>query len=418
MPVMVDASRRGHVIGIASVLVALVAVAFSFALPSLRGDRPTAIDPRLSPFEAATKVLGDQARALLAGDEDGWLAPVDPSQPELRATYRAMFESLRSLDVVQFAYRPLLLSAETAPALSIDGKIGYCFTECSLSGGGGIDPPDAHQRLTVRRIDGRPLITDMVQYQQEDRLAPAPWEAGPLVFKRGARVTVAAPASEAGHLDKVLAIAEEGAKTADRFAALMGNEQRRYRIYLADEAGWQDWYGGLAGAGVAYTRPLPGSGADIVLRIDEIGDDPEWLPFTVRSQLGRVVTLGQQLGSGENDWLSNGLADWIGSWPAPAATGPWAPDVRDALHSAHPPRTIAQPPLTSGTSADVRASLGFGQFAADCLAKQYGETALFAFAKGLLQEQTGVENASQAAFHKPFAQVDKGCLTWIRQQAG
>jgi hypothetical protein len=418
MPVMVDPPRRrGHAIGIAIVVVAVVVVAFSFALPSVRGDRRPEIDPRLSPFEAATKMLGDQARALLAGDEDGWLAPVDPGQPELRTTYRSMFESLRALDVVQFSYRPLLLSAETDPALSIDGKIAYCFAECSLAGGGGVDPADAHQRLTVKRIGGRPLITDMVQYQQEDNLAPAPWESGPLVFQRGARVTVAAPRGEAGYLDKVLTIAEQGAETADRFAGLMGNPQRRYRVYLADESGWQNWYGGLAGAGIAYTRPLPGSGADIVLRIDEIGDDQDWLPFTLRSQIGRVVTLGQQLGSGENDWLTDGLANWIGWWPRPAGTGPWAPDVRSALHGAHPPKTIAQPSLNSGAPAGkVRASFGLGQFAADCMAKQYGEPALFAFAKGLLQEQTGAENAAQAAFHKPFAQVDQGCMTWIRQQ--
>lgn len=409
--------RRGHLIGSVIVVLALLAVAISFVLPGRRDPGP--VDSSTdSPFESASKMLGNQARALLAGDEKGWLAAVDPGQPELITTYRSMYASLRALDIVEFAYRPLLLGSESDPALSIDGKIAYCFTECSLTGGGGIDPPDAHQRLTVKRIDGRSRITDMVQYQQEDHLAPAPWETGPLLFQRGARVTVAASPSAAGHLDQVLSIAEQAAKTADRFAGEIGNPQRRYRVYLADETAWSNWYRGSAD-GIAYTMPLPGSGADIVLRVSRLDDDPQWLAFTVRSQLGRVVTLGQQLGGGENDWLADGLSDWIGWWPQPASSGPWLTDVRTALHGTHPPTTIAPPQLAaSASAADVRAYFGLGQFAVDCMARQYGETALFAFAKAVLQEQTGVPNASLAAFHKPFAQVDKGCLTWIRQQAG
>jgi hypothetical protein len=423
MPVMTD--RRGHLIGGAIVVLALIVVAGGFARPSSRADRPAEPAAPGSPFETAISMLGDQAGALIAGDRKGWLAAVDPSQPELVSTYRSMFDSLRALDITQFRYHPMLLGSETDPALSIDGKITYCFTDCSVSGG--IDPPDAHQHLTVRRIGGRQLITDMVQYQQDDHLAPAPWETGPLVFKQGARVTVAAAPSEAGYLDNVLSIAEHGAAAADRFATAVGNQQPRYRVFLADDTSWKNWYGGSTDAGAAYTMPLPGSGADVVLHIDKIGNDREWLPFTVRSQLGRVVAQGRELSptpysapsAGENDWLTDGIGNWIGWSPQPARSGPWAPDVRTMLHSAHPPTTMVQPSIYNGApEARVRTFFGLGQFAAECLATQYGEPAFFAFAKDVLQERLGADNASTAAFHKPFAQVDKGCMAWIRQQAG
>jgi hypothetical protein len=105
MPVMID--RRGHVMGIAGVVVGLTAVAFAFALPSLRGSSkpvPAAAgDPNDTPFVAAAKMLDAQARALLAGDEKSWLAPVDPSRPQLRASYQARYESLRALDIVKFS---------------------------------------------------------------------------------------------------------------------------------------------------------------------------------------------------------------------------------------------------------------------------------------------------------------------------
>jgi hypothetical protein len=419
MPGMKD--RRGHLIGSACVAVALVAVALAVVVPRLRGDhRPAAAGtarPGESPFDTASRMLGDQARALLAGDETGWLAPIDPSRSELVVTYRSMYASLRALEVTDFAYRPSLLSDANNPALSIDGNVGYCFADCSHASS--VDRPDAHQRLTVKRIDGRLRITDMAQYQQDDRLAPAPWEAGPLVVKRGARVTVAAPRSEAAHVDQVLSIAERAASTTDRFAGYVGNPQRRYRIYLADDAGWANWYGGSSGDGVAYTMPLPGNGADIVLRIEQIGNDQQWLPFTVRSQLGRVVTLEQKRsGYGENDWLSDGVGDWIGWWPNPARSGPWLADVRKALRGAHPPTTIALPPLDAGASpAEVRAFFGLGQFAVDCLARKYGEPALFAFVKAVLIARTSTLDASRQAFHTPFEQVDNACVTWIRQQA-
>jgi hypothetical protein len=67
---------------------------------------------------AARKMLDAQARALLAGDENSWLAPVDPGRPELRASYRAMYESLRALDIVQLSYQPLLLSSEASTSPS------------------------------------------------------------------------------------------------------------------------------------------------------------------------------------------------------------------------------------------------------------------------------------------------------------
>src|ERR1700749_860890 len=101
MPVMID--KRGHLIGIASVVVALAAVTLSATLPGLRGDQGHSkepgftVEPGDSPFTAATKMLDAQARALIAGDEDGWMASVDSSQPDLRSTYRSMYESLRKL---------------------------------------------------------------------------------------------------------------------------------------------------------------------------------------------------------------------------------------------------------------------------------------------------------------------------------
>jgi hypothetical protein len=373
--------------------------------------------PGAGPFADASRMLRGQARALLAGDEAGWLAPIDPSHPELRRQYTQMFQSLRALDVTQFSYRPELLTDPGTPVMSIAGNITYCLTQCTS---GRLEPPDANQQLTVEQVGGRPMITAMVQPQQQDLEVPTPWESGPLVFRQGDRVTVAAPPNEAGYLDNMLTIAERSAEITDRFAGYLGNRPGRYRVYLADEPGYASWYGGKSGdGGVAYMMPLAASGADVVVRIDKIGGDRSYLPYTVRSQLARVVTLSGVTDYGEDDWLVEGVGEYIAWWPNPARSGQWTQNVRAALRSAHPPTTIAQPPLAANATVEqVRAFFGYGQLAADCMAKSYGEPALFAFVKAALQQRTGLDAAARQAFKKPFADVDRGCVGWIKQQVG
>jgi hypothetical protein len=370
--------------------------------------------PRPTLFQRATDMLNAQAHALETGDEKGWTAAVDPSRPALRAKYRMMFRSLRALGITKFAYRPEPLSDPDGPALTVDGNISYCFNTCSSTGLGDLDAPDAHQQLTIERSGGRQVITDLVL--QGDH---APWEDGPLVVRRGSRATVAAPASEAKNLDRVLGIAERAARLNDRFAVYLHNPQTRYRVYLADERAWDTWYGGLAGENaVGYALPISDGDVDVVIRMAQVGDDRDFLPVTIRHEMGHVITLGRT-DSLANRWLAEGIAEWIGWWPNPARTGPRLPSVRSVLFSSAAPATIALPPLDENASSRVvDAFYGLGQLAVDCLARTYGQAALFDFVKGVMQEGSRLDDASRRAFNRPFPVVDRACVSWIRDQTG
>jgi hypothetical protein len=370
---------------------------------------------RPSLFDRASLMLQDQAHALLTGDEKAW---TDAVAPALRPRYRQMFRSLRGLGVTQFAYRPEPLSDPSDTVLSVDANIAYCFSTCSLNGS--LDPPDAHQRLTIERSGGRQIITDMVPLSQEDSLEHAPWEDGPLVIRRGARVTVAGPVSEAKNLDRVLSIAERSATLNDRFAGYLGTPQTRYRVYLADDRAWNTWYGGLAGENaIGYAMPLNGYGVDVVLRMSQIGDDRDWLPITVRHEMGHVITLDGADPFRSDQWLAEGIAEWIGSWPNPARSGARMSSVRVVLFGPQPPATIALPSLDEDApSILVDAFYGLGQLAVDCMARTYGQPAMFDFVKGVLQEGNTLDVASVRAFNKPFPVVDQGCVRWIKEQVG
>jgi hypothetical protein len=414
-------SRAGRLTlagSLASALAALLTLIVILPVPGAGhrlGAGLAAGAPRPSLFDRASLMLQNQAQALLAGDEKGW---IDAVAPALRVRYRTMFRSLRGLGVTRFVYRPDLITDPDGTTLTVDANIAYCFSACLLDGGR--DVPDAHQRLTIKPSGGRQVITDMVILDQDDSLGQAPWEDEPLVIRRGSRVTVAGPASEAGRLDRVLSIAERSATLNDRFAGYLGTPQTRYRVYLADDRAWTTWYGGLAGDGaIGYALQLNGYGVDVVLRMSQIGDDRDWLPITVRHEMGHVITLDGADPPRSSQWLAEGIAEWIGSWPNPARGSARIPSVRFALSGPGAPSTIALPPLDDDASSiEVDAFYGLGQLAVDCMARTYGQRALFGFVQGVLQQDRELDDASQRAYGKPFRAVDQGCVKWIKQQVG
>jgi hypothetical protein len=374
-----------------------------------------------SPFQAAIAVLDAQAQGLNDGDEARWLAPVDPAQPKLVSRYRMMFRSLRALELGSFLYRPHLLSDPASPVLRVDGDVAYCFNRvCSRYAADSGLPPDARQVLTLKKTGGRWLITAMSQPDQVDHLAPAPWMNDDLVFRRGARVIVAGPRSQAKKLDAVLAIAEESARLNDRFAGYVQNPQARYRIYLADDRAWRTWYDGAGSPGtIGYAIQLNASGTDVVLRMGVLAKDPPLLAVTIRHEMGHVVTLSGINTQGADElWLTEGIAEYIGWSPQPATKSLRMPSVRSWLRG-HRLTTIAQPaPPDDASLARFDAFYGLAHLATYCMQQRYGEKALFDFIRFELQDGLGFDNASKQAYGRPFATVDKECVSWIQGQEG
>ncbi len=378
---------------------------------------PTATRP-LTPFEQAGAVLKDQAAALLKGDEKGWLAAVDPGRAALRTRYRALYASLRALELSNLEYRlyPVLGDKPGSPKVRAD--LTYCFTAATcpawqLKNG----PPRLTQTLTFRSVRGRYVITAVADTNAND-MQPTPWERGGLVFARGARVTVAAPRSQAKHLPRVLKMAEKAAVVNDRFAEYVGNPQQRYRIYLADEKAWKTWYGGIDPNWVGYAINLGTAGTDVVLRMSKL-KDRRLMATTIQHELGHVVTFGgvSSRRFTANRWLTEGIAEYIGWSPEPARASWNRYAVRSAFRSGKPPRTIAPEPFGAKAGArTIDTFYGMGHFAADCMADRYGERRLFTFVRLVLREEKTYDEASRQAFGKPFRTVDKGCLKWIKGQ--
>jgi hypothetical protein len=377
-----------------------------------------------TPLELAQKFLDKQAAALLRGDQNGWLAAVDPQQTALRKRYTDLYRSLRALHVTQFEYH-------VSPGGSAGGRvvagveIAYCLSATaatcppyttSINQG----PPRFTQRVTMRPAPGGYLIVGLAKGPQFNDLQPAPWQAGDLVFAQGKRVTVGAPRALRGRLAEVVRIADQAAVTTDRIAGYVGNPQLRYRIYLATDKAWKTWYGGgLPAYTVGYTIPLNDAGSDVLLHLSQL-DFPEELRVTIQHEMTHVATLSNLSYVDEQyTWLLEGVAEYAGWLPKHAESDWTYPAVRSAVRGPHPPKSIVVPALDpAAKQRAVDVFYGLTHYAVECMVTKYGERKAMDFVRRALRSDQQPDVAAKGAFGVPFDKVDKGCVNWIRTQVG
>ncbi|MEU8655445.1 hypothetical protein [Actinoplanes philippinensis] len=375
----------------------------------------------LTPLQQAEVALAGQVQALLKGDEAGWLAPVDA---KLRSRYRTIFQNLRALELTSADLTIEGQPKMTGAVMKIRVDLNYCFSgvECPAHRSDpGAGAPMMINTLTLTPRDGSYVITGMGASGVENYLQPTPWESSVLTVARGQRVIVAGPKSQAKNISRVLPLAEKAAAVADRYGTRLRNEQKKYRVYLADDKSWRTWYDGSAPPwSVAYHLPLNGVGSDIVVRTGEVMSVSDaQVTEIIQHEMGHAVTLNDTRNWDDEDdlWLIEGVAEYIGYQPRK----PQNSYSRDALRYVQsrkgPIKTIALPPL-SAKSDDLTVTRLYatGHFAVGCLAEKFGEEKMFNFVALVLREGVEPRFAAEAALGKPFKTVDKACVSWIKQK--
>ncbi|HWS31955.1 MAG TPA: hypothetical protein VN408_04340, partial [Actinoplanes sp.] len=266
------------VAGLAVVVLAATAVGFwpegqepATATPVASASAAVVPAVPLTPSEQVHATLAAQVRALVAGDEAGWLASVDG---RLRTRYRTMFRNLRALEITTADAG--IADKLTAKGDTMTGRVGlsYCFSgiECpAYRQDPGAGAPKIINTVTWTFRNGSWVITKAVAADVGNPLQPAPWESTRLTVAAGKRVIVAGPESQATNVKRVLRLAEKAAVVADRYAVTMNNPQNRYRIYLADNKAYSTWYSGSRPPwSVGYQVSLNGIDGDIVLKSGKV----------------------------------------------------------------------------------------------------------------------------------------------------
>jgi len=369
-----------------------------------------------TPYDKAVFALKLHAGALLNGDETGWMAAVEPGNAELTARYRALYRSMRSLGITRFTYTPGAGAADLKDpaAIAFPVRADYCFGADTCAVG---YPAAFNQGLTMKEIGGRYVITAAVAEPDPDFAEPTPWQDGKMIFTQGRHVVIGADASEAAFVKTMLPAAERAAAADEPFATMLLAKQNRYRVYLAGEKQWKAWFGGLESWAVGVAMPISRSGYDVVLRVREL-KSPVELQVTLQHEFGHVITLaGSETFDVDNQWLSEGVAEYIGWSPRHAAQSYRRPGVEWAIARKRPTSMVPAAPGAKASLREGDAYYGLSHFAVDCMAQKYGQANMFRFVRLVLVGGEEWDAAAKEAYHQPFAKVDQFCAGWIRAQA-
>ncbi|MFD1370922.1 hypothetical protein [Actinoplanes sichuanensis] len=413
-------ARAFGAFGVMLLAVSSVSVVF---WPQPQRPKPATAAPVVAP-DPSTVIERDvrfalqgQVDALLSGDEAGWLAPVDPAA---RKRYRAIYRNLRNLEISRAEYGVEILGGSTTSAVDARFMLSYCLSDAACPAWDdsvGRGPPKVLYELTLTRRDGGYVVTGIADIKDENPLQPTPWENTELRFARGERVIVAGPPGQAKNLQRVLTAAEKAAKIVDRFST---EPPARYRVYLADDKTWKQWYGGqLSKWVIGYHIALNQTGSDIVLKAGDVLDSDRQLAITVQHEMAHAVTMvpSRNWDQDEDLWLIEGVAEYIGFFPGKPQNTESRYSLRSWFDEHGPIKSIVRPELTD-ESDDLTVSTLYatGHYAVGCLADRYGRARMLVFVKQVIQEGQDLDPASRTAFGKPFKTVDKACVSWITQR--
>ncbi|MFC7529407.1 hypothetical protein [Actinoplanes sp. GCM10030250] len=376
-----------------------------------------------TPFEQSLTRLEAQAAALTAADEKAWLAPIDSKQPAIVAAFRTIYRNLHGLGVghVEYHGKPHVDKA-AAGSVRVDATLSYCFKggSCPPWRAGGHDGPPRIAQVITFTLRGDKYVITALDKGNVDYLVNPPWQKQQLAFAQGERVVLATSGSQKKQLKRFLPIAEKAARVVDRYAAMIGNKQgARYRVYLADDKAWKSWYGGnKIKWAIGYAVPLNTVGTDVVLRISKVLEEQD-VSVIVQHELGHVATLAgiTNRDTDDDQWLVEGLAEYIGAHPKKPQNTYNRYVLAEAFGERGAPKTIAVPSLTNKSDdLTVNTLYAMGHYASACMATKFGEPRLMKFADLILRQGKKPDEASRAAYGKPFKTVDKGCLSWIKSR--
>jgi hypothetical protein len=370
-------------------------------------------------FPDAKKVLDEHAAALLRGDEQGWLAAVDPNQPDLREYYQRLYNGLRAMDVTGWDYyvssqRPYEQYGTTQLMLSFE--VAYCLAaadcphEDPRSDSSTLMVAGISQDISLDKVDG---VYRIVAVGQGQLRKPAPWQNTKLTFARGERVVVAAPDSQTVRLAEAVAAADQAAAAADRFTGHTGHKPVRYRVYLAGDDEWKAWGERPSWSG-GYATPTGMQGTDVVVHMSNYPTQ-ESLANVLTHEMGHVVTLSDSNRIGDSffdvhGWLYEGVAEYIAEGRA-LQPGRLAQLRQAGNVPTHLPLT---PLEDTATDEQVAALYGYGHLAVICMADRYGEDKMMRFVTRVARENSTYDDAARDAFGRPFADVSNTCTAYIR----
>lgn len=365
------------------------------ATPSPGASQPAApsrsVPSPVDRVEALHRLLRAREQAVSAGDEEAWLATVDPQATAFRVRQQAVFRNLRALPLESWTYRQAgqapPLSEQRLAELGAAAWVARVWQSHRFAGFDGADAA-AEQYLTLVERDGQWLLAS----DTDGGTVRQVWDLGPLRVERGER-SLAVGTADADVLQRY---AREADAAVDRVSAVWGTQWGRRVVLLVPgsqnemaELLQRDSAAGLDQIAAVTTGELGDdgpAGSDRVLvnpagmaRLGALGRRVvlahETTHVAVRSSTVAPVPI----------WLSECYADHVGYRDVDLPRTRVAADVLALVRRGAGPRSLPTEGDFDPTRTTIAPSYSGAWLACELIADRYGEqrlTALYVAAAG------------------------------------
>ncbi|MGI5243429.1 hypothetical protein [Dactylosporangium sp. CA-139066] len=338
-------------------------------------------------------VLNKQSKALLAGDQAGYGAGIGAG---LQDGFNRRFGSLRAMGVQ--TWKPTLVDR---PSQNADGTYStlvrwdYCFGQgCTV-----LFPQVVQTSWTIAGDQAT-----IAKYEQTSE----PWDASALQAVSGRRVIVAGSAASASKLQRVLTKADAAADVADRYAH-WDAPPKWYIVYIAGEGEWKSWWDN-GDIGASYDGYSTGPRGIVMQSADAT---QQWLQVLLTHEFGHVVTVGEDYGTAEQWWMTEGIADYISDRDGTTMRGR-LPDVRKFVKNGWNGKITLAPPPETAPGWEIDARYGIALIAITCLSKKFTEPKMLDFWGDVVRKNMTLESASTKDLGADWAGVQSTCAGQVR----
>ena len=384
--------------GAAATVVVMRVVENSSQEPAYRRARDAGeLETRIS------KVLADQAAALLRKDEKGFLKPA--KDDAVREKLQLRYTNLVALKAAKFTLGLRFLSISSTPdRWQAELVVSFCFVtpDCVVDK---IYEPT----LWIESRNGPELVSLEPAKPSENWFGdPQPWETTKLKVAHRGRVLVAAPESLEHRLNDVLEAAYAAVPVADAFA--IGSPPDLYRVYVADADTWKSWYGRKPPDWSAgYALPVGATHSDVVLNSEH--NRASNLPEMLRHELTHASTIQGVHQWAENWWLIEGIAEVAGYGDGES---PADEDLKRFIRNGWDRKLNRDGPDDDATAAEAARAYSIAFLAVKRLETRFGRAKLLTFFERVVEFGEDYEKASTTAFGTSWAGVEADCLASVR----
>jgi hypothetical protein len=379
-----------------------------------KADEPLAPPDASAPADAwnawalreVSRVEGDEAKALLAGDEAAYLAAADPDDARLGADLKRRFEVLRQMGVGQWTQ-----SVKGNPKVTgqmswhADINVTYCFGDPKCR-------PNALLIGTDWRLAKDHIVLTAVEQSGKDQVGPRPWEAADLTVAAGARTVVATSSRLDRRLTDTLAAAEKAAAVADTLARWAGPPSR-YVVFVATTSDWTTWYG--------YQQPDWAAGVYVNQTDNEVVVNGPVVPLAdtqnlLTHELTHVATLaGKRLGLGPATWwLVEGIAEYATMIGQPVRNYNKIDDARTFVAQGWNGNPAVERPSFDASTVEAGGRYGVAFLSMRRMADVYGQDKMLDFFGRVVHDGMTLDAAATAVYGVSWATVATDLTKFIR----